>query len=162
MDHRVFLFAFLVSVVTAGLCGLVPALQTGRIPLIASLKERSRIATAGGVRLRKALVVGQMAFTLILLIGAGLFVQTLARLHAKGPDSPAAVCSCSASIRRRNGYSDADAKRVMRDLFRRLQDAPGVEQRRGGEHSPADRRERRAASMTIQSDERIVTDRRVS
>ena len=83
IDRRVFLFAFVASMVTAGVCGLAPVLQIGRIPLFASLKEKSRITAAGGVRVRKVLVAGQMAFTLILLIGAGLFLQTLARLHEK-------------------------------------------------------------------------------
>jgi predicted permease len=85
MDQRVFAFAFVVSVVTGALCGLAPAWQARRVPLICWLKERSGSTAAGGLRLRKGLVVGQMAFTLILLVGAGLFVQTLARLQAKGP-----------------------------------------------------------------------------
>jgi predicted permease len=124
VDRRVFLFAVLVAAVTAGLCALAPVVQTGRLSLIASLRERSRVA--GGVRLRKALVVGQLAFTLVLLVGAGLFARTLARLHENVGFSsdrlvmfgvtPPAV-----------GYSDPDARRLMRDLSRKLQEVPGVE-----------------------------------
>lgn len=159
IDQRVFLFAFLVTTLTAGLCGLLPALQAGRIPLIGSLKERSHMATAGGARLRKALVAGQMAFTLILLTGAGLFVQTLARLHAKAPGSASSLVTFRADpvgI----GYSDPNARQFMRGLLRKLQDVPGVEGAavantsllRGGSFSRI---------LTIQSDVRIVTDRPV-
>ena len=76
IDGRVLAFAFIASVITAVMCGLAPALQTGRTPLVASLTDRSRVAAGGGVRLRKMLVAGQLAFTLVLLIGSGLFVQT--------------------------------------------------------------------------------------
>ena len=55
--------------------------RRGRTPLVASLNDRSRVAAGGGVRLRKVLVAGQLAFTLVLLVGSGLFVQTVARLH---------------------------------------------------------------------------------
>ena len=81
IDGRVLAFAVIASTVTAVMCGLAPALQTRRTPLVASLTDRSRVAAGGGVRLRKVLVAGQLAFTLVLLVGSGLFVQTVARLH---------------------------------------------------------------------------------
>ena len=159
LDYRVFLFTFVVCVATGGLCGLIPALQAGRIPLVSSLKERSRTATLG-VRLRKALVAGQVAFTLILLIGVGLFVQTLARLQAKGPGFATSSLLMFRASPASNGYSDVDAKRVMRELLEKLENTPGVESAAvantqiltGGTSS---------SSMTIQSDQRIVTDRAV-
>jgi predicted permease len=160
IDHRVFLFAFLVCMATGGLCGLAPAFQAGRIPLISSLKERSRIATGGGVRLRKALVAGQMAFTLILLIGAGLFVQTLARLHSRGPGFAGSSLLMFRADPVSNGYSDSDATRLMHELLAKLKEVPGVERAAvanahlltGGTSS---------TSMTIQMGERIVTNRAV-
>ena len=66
------------------LSGLAPALQAGRDTLITSLRERGGTGF-GGVRLRKAIVTLQMAFSLILVIGAALFVRTLTGLLAKGP-----------------------------------------------------------------------------
>ena len=56
LDASVLAFAFIASAITAVVCGLAPALQTGRTPLVASLTDRSRVAAGGGVRLRKALV----------------------------------------------------------------------------------------------------------
>ena len=63
VDSRLLLFAFLVSVAAGVLSGFAPALQAGRGSLISSLRERGGTAF-GGVRLRKAIVTVQIAFTL--------------------------------------------------------------------------------------------------
>jgi len=159
IDYRVFLFALAVTMVAGVLCGLAPIFQSGRIPLMASLKDRARVAAGSGIWVRKMLVVGQMAFTLLLLIGAGLFVQTLGRLHSNvgfasgslimfGVDPPAM------------GYSEADSEKVMREVERRLRDMPGVES-----SAVANTRMLNGGwsdgGMTIQSNERFVTDRAV-
>jgi predicted permease len=156
-DLRVLVFALFASIVTAVVCGLAPALQTGRTPLIASLNERSRTATAGAVRLRKTLVAGQLAFTLVLLIGSGLFVQTLARLHENvGFDSHNLV---TVSIDPPGiGYSEADAERVMRDVLQRLQAIPAVE-RSAIANSGLLNGGAAASSITIESDRRFAGDR---
>jgi predicted permease len=160
LDYRVFLFAFALCLLTAALCGLIPAFQAGRLPLITSLTDRSRTAK-GSVRLRKALVASQMAFTLILLIGVGLFVQTLARLQAKGPGFATSSLLMFRVSPSSNGYSTADATRAMRELLAEIQATPGVESAAaanthiltGGSSS---------SSMTIQSDRRFVADRGIS
>jgi predicted permease len=159
MDRRVFAFAFLMSVVTGALCGLAPAWQASRIPLISWLKEKGGSAT-GGVRLRKTLVVGQMAFTLILLIGAGLFVQTLVRLQAKGPGFSTGNLLTFGINPRRSGYSDEEASRMVRNVFAQLHSLPEVESAAiaglnlltGGSWN---------MYLTIEADTRIVTDRLV-
>jgi predicted permease len=115
---------------------------------------------AAGVGLRKVLVIGQMAFTLILLIGVGLFVQTLQHLQAKGPGFATSSLLMFRLDPISNGYSESDATRLMRELWRKLNELPGVERATvanahlltGGSSS---------TSMTIQSGERIVTDRAV-
>jgi putative ABC transport system permease protein len=84
IDTRLLLFAFLVSIATGLLTGLAPALQAGRGSLMSSLTHRAG-TSSGGLRLRRAIVTAQIAFTLILVIGAALFVRTLAGLLAKGP-----------------------------------------------------------------------------
>ncbi len=126
LDHRVLVFAFLASVLAGGLCSLAPAFRTARIPLIAALTERSRISTGDGVRLHKMIVAGQMAFALILLIGAGLFVQTLAQLHERVGFASGRLVMLSINPPSM-GYSESDAERVMRDVFRRLQEMSVVE-----------------------------------
>ena len=82
IDTRLLLFAFLVSVATGLLTGFAPALQVGHGSLISSLRERGGTAF-GGLRLRRAIVTAQIAFTLILVIGAALFIRTLDRLDGK-------------------------------------------------------------------------------
>jgi predicted permease len=83
MDWRVFLFAFSISVVTGLLFGLGPAWHSTNGDANAALKETSRIGTGHSKALfGKALVVLQVALSLLLLVGAGLFVRTLLNLRS--------------------------------------------------------------------------------
>jgi len=80
-DARVLGFTLLVSLATALLCGLAPALRATRIALGSSLKEaRGSVASTSRTPLAKALIVSQVALSLVLLIGAGLFLRTLVNL----------------------------------------------------------------------------------
>jgi predicted permease len=159
IDGRVFAFTLVTSVATGALSAIAPALQTGRIALIAALKERSSMAT-GGLRFRKMLLISQLAFTLILLVGAGLFVQTLAHLYGEVGFASSRLLMLSVNPPA-SGYSEPDAERAMREVFRRLQEAPSVEHvavantriLSGGAAS---------TSLTIESVNRTVTDRAVA
>lgn len=157
IDGRVLAFALIASTVTAVLCGLAPALQTRRTPLVASLTDRSRVAAGGSVRLRKMLVAGQLAFTLVLLVGSGLFVQTVARLHGNlGFDSRNLV---TVSVDPpANGYAEPDAERVIREVLQRLQSVPVVE-RAVVANSSMLTGGMASSSVTIQSDRRFAADR---
>lgn len=85
MDARVLLFTVAIAVITTVLFGLSPALTSTDIKLADALKEGGRSATAGigRRRLRAALVVGEVALTLMLMIGAGLLTRSIARLQAQ-------------------------------------------------------------------------------
>src|SRR5208337_1371349 len=77
-DARVLGFTFIVSLATALLCGTGPALRATRITLSPSLKEgRGAVSVASRTPLAKGLIVSQVALSLVLLIGAGLFLRTL-------------------------------------------------------------------------------------
>lgn len=76
VDMRLLLFAFVVSIATGFLAGSAPALQARRKSLDSSLRERGG-TPSGGLSLRRAIVMAQIAFTLILVVAAGLFVRTL-------------------------------------------------------------------------------------
>jgi predicted permease len=82
LDLRLLAFNFGISLVTGLGFGLLPALRATRPDLIAAIKDQSAGAGtgAGHVRLRKGLVVAQIAVTAVLLISAGLFTQSLRRL----------------------------------------------------------------------------------
>ncbi|HVQ36976.1 MAG TPA: ABC transporter permease [Pyrinomonadaceae bacterium] len=85
MDLRVLGYALLVSLLTGILFGLLPALQGSRVDLNEELKQgggRGGLGTSGG-RLRGALVVTEIALALVLLVGAGLLMQTLSNLHGQ-------------------------------------------------------------------------------
>ena len=82
-DGRLLVFAMLLSLATGLLFSLIPALQTARRSPIDALKQDGRAGTgARGHAIRDALVVGEVALALVLLIGAGLMLQTLARLQS--------------------------------------------------------------------------------
>jgi len=82
VDGGVLLFTLLVSLVTGMLFGIFPALQLSQAEPSTSLREEGRSATAGHARVRTTslLVVGQVALSLLLLIGAGLLLRSFARL----------------------------------------------------------------------------------
>ena len=85
MDARVLLFSAAIAMVTTVLFGLSPALTSSRINLVNALKEGGRSSTAGIGRrhLRALLVVGEVALTLMLMIGAGLLVRSIERLQSQ-------------------------------------------------------------------------------
>jgi predicted permease len=80
-DAGVLAFTFLVSCLTAALFGTFPALRATRIDLTPALNEaRGGVAIMGRSRLARVLIVSQVALSLVLLIGAGLFLRTLVKL----------------------------------------------------------------------------------
>jgi putative ABC transport system permease protein len=78
-------FALATSLVTSFLFGLIPALTATRTNLQALIKEGTRGSSARSSRLRGALVIAEIALSVVLLIGAGLMMQTFLRLHAMNP-----------------------------------------------------------------------------
>ncbi len=87
IDGGVLAFTLAVSLLTAALFGLVPALQAARLGPHAALQEGGRAVAGGGRRrrLRGALVVAETALTLVLLVGAGLLVKSFAALRQLDP-----------------------------------------------------------------------------
>jgi predicted permease len=86
-DLRIGLFALVLALLTGIVFGLAPALQSTRPQLAPTLKNETA-AVAGGTapfRLRKGLVVAQVALSLLLLIGAGLFTRSLSNLASLNP-----------------------------------------------------------------------------
>jgi predicted permease len=80
-DGRVLAFTAALSLLTGILFGLAPAIRSTGVSLSPGLGRRG--AAAGGLRLGKLLVISQVALSLVLLIGAGLFVRTLRNLKAQ-------------------------------------------------------------------------------
>ncbi|HXM46157.1 MAG TPA: FtsX-like permease family protein [Bryobacteraceae bacterium] len=125
LSLRLLTFAFFASLAAGLLSGLAPALRAGGDGLVNSLRERGGTGF-GGVRLRKAIVTLQVAFSLILLIGAALFLRTLTGLLAKGPGFDTASLLSFAIAPTQNGYSDADASRLVRRLDEQVRALPAA------------------------------------
>src|SRR5215831_810090 len=84
LDGRVLVFSLVVSILTGVIFGLAPALQSTRLDLVSSLKEETRGGSSSGSRLQDLLVIGQVALSLVLLVGTGLVVRSLQ--HARSID----------------------------------------------------------------------------
>lgn len=83
LDLTVFAFTAAVALATTVLFGLLPALRIARVPPVNALREAGSRATSAraGRRLRGALVVGEIALALVLVVGAGLMIRSLRSLH---------------------------------------------------------------------------------
>src|SRR5262249_50325589 len=87
LDRTVLIFTFLISVATGIGFGVFPAFQISRSNLHDSLKESAR-GSSGGTerhRARAVLVVSEVALTIVVLIGAGLMIESLGRLRGVNP-----------------------------------------------------------------------------
>jgi predicted permease len=120
---RLLAFAFLASVVSGLASGLAPALHAGRNSVISGLGERAGTAF-GGVRLRKCIVTLQVAFSLILVVGAALFLRTLDGLRSKGPGFDTTHLVSFSLAPQKNGYSRADSARFIRRIDAEIRDLP--------------------------------------
>jgi predicted permease len=130
-DWRVLAFTLGICLLTGIVFGLAPAFRTTRVDLTAALKE-SASTTRGlaGRRLRfqlgSALVVAQLAFSVIVLIGAGLLVRTLGNLRSINPGFDARNILLFNINPGRLGYKDAQISNLFRELRDHLAALPGI------------------------------------
>jgi predicted permease len=129
LDSRVLAFTIGISLLTGILFGLLPALRATRLDPGDTLKEQARSASAGGGArqpLSQALIVLQVAMSLLLLTGAGLFLRTLQNLrHVDLGFKPEHVVQMSIEPRLA-GYDESRFLPLYRDLLDRLNATPGV------------------------------------
>lgn len=129
MDARVLTFTLLISLLTGLLFGVVPALQLSKVNVNATLRDEGRGATGGRRRsqLRSLLVVGQVAFSLLLLIGAGLLIRSFVRLMKvdSGIDSHN-VLTMSISLPSVKYAKAAQQIAFYDEAMRRISALPGV------------------------------------
>jgi predicted permease len=127
MDLRVLSFTFGVAVLTGVLFGLAPALRGSRVNLSETLKEGGRSSVGGGQRLRSALVVVEIALSLVLLVGAGLLVRSFMRVQQVEPGFDARnVLSMRLSVAG-TSYAGERSGEFFRELLTRVRRLPGVE-----------------------------------
>ncbi len=126
-DLRILGFTFAVMLATAILFGLVPALESSRPEIAETLKDQAgSVVGSGNVALRKVLVAAQVTLSLLLLIGAGLFLRTLTNLRNLGPGFPAERLVGFNLDPSLNGYSAERAKIFYQRLTDDIGTLPGV------------------------------------
>ena len=127
-DVRILAFTLLVMLVTAVIFGLVPAIQSARADVAPTLKDQAGAVVGGGnVAIRKVLVASQVMLSLLLLIGAGLFLRTLNNLRDLGPGFPADHLVGLELDPSLNGYSDQRIKTFYQRLTDDLAATPGIQ-----------------------------------
>jgi predicted permease len=128
LDPRTIAFTFVLALITGIGFGLLPAIQSTRPNVYPTLKDQggSVIGGFGQIRSRQALVVAQVALSLLLLVGAGLFTRSLINLRKLDPGFQTAnmvIFSLDAS---RNGYTPARIRETYQAIQDRLNTVPGV------------------------------------
>ena len=128
LDARTLLYSIAIAVVTGVVFGLAPALQASRVDLQETMKEGGRGSTGGRALLRNALVVAEVALSLLLLVGASLFVRSFLNLRHAAVGFDTAPLMTLRFFMPNEKYTTSDAKtRRVEDVMRRIEGVPGVE-----------------------------------
>jgi predicted permease len=125
-DYRVIGFALIVALITGVVFGLAPALRAARTDISKRIRDDS---PSGGVRRSaagNALVVGQLALSLLLLVAAGLFLRALERGNRIDPGFDATGVSVATLNAESWGYDTVQARAFFAALRARLEATPGV------------------------------------
>lgn len=128
LDGRVLLFTLLLSLLTCVLFGMFPAASIRKIDLRMALAQQARTGSSSH-RLRRALIAGQIALTLILLSASGLLIRSLIHLETLAPNfNPHGVTVAQASLEdaRYNDHPDA-FRNLLTQSIAAIKTIPGVE-----------------------------------
>jgi predicted permease len=129
IDWRVLALSAGVCLITTLVLGLVPAFQTGKIDLAGALKSDSAGVVGGGGRawVRSGLVVMQVSLSFVLLVGAGLLLQSLQKIRTTSPGfSTNGVLDTAVNLVSA-GYDAPRAQTFQDELLNRVKALPGVE-----------------------------------
>jgi predicted permease len=124
-DWRVLVFALIVSLISGVIFGLVPALQSTKSDLVGALKDETGAAPRRS-RLRSALVVAQVAFSLVLLVAAGLIVRSLQQVQLIGPGFQTEHAITMSMDLGLQGYTEPRGREFYKELISRVETLPGV------------------------------------
>lgn len=140
VDRTVVMATIVISLLTAAMSGVLPALRSSRLAVapLSALKDEAR-STSGGIhksRLAGGLVVGQIALSMLLLVCAGLLVTSQQKAQESHPGfDPSHVFLATVDMQP-TGYSVAQGIEFDKQLLARLKSLPGVESVTLGDFSP--------------------------
>lgn len=167
LDFNVLAFSILAACGCGMLFGLLPALRASKPDLNHVLKETDRGSQSVSKRRSQAvLIVAEFAFTLVLLIGAGLFLRSFMRLLATDPGfNPSQALAFDLSFSKTKYPKAEEQQRFLNDLNTRIAALPGVESvgavtllpLSGGDNGDAVRREDQTEGNTINVADVFVT-----
>jgi len=141
IDGRVLAFTLLLSAASGLLFGLVPALRISRLDLTAALKQSGQgtghTAWGRGHTTRRLLVAGELALSVLLLIGAGLLIRSFANLQSIDPGfNPRGVLSFALQLGGRQYNGPQPVLAAYHEIFERLDRLPGVRASGGASDLP--------------------------
>lgn len=135
LDGRVLIFTLAVSMATGLIFGLVPAIEAARTDVVSAVKEEALPGERRGW-LRKSLVGGQVALSVVCLIAAGLFLRSLQQTVRIAPGfDPANVTSVTFNLGR-EGYDAERGTLFYQQLAERARNLPGVQSTAVAENLP--------------------------
>jgi len=127
LDARVLAFTTIVTIFTSVLFGMLPALSARRVDLRSTLASRTT-SSGHSVRLRQALIAGEVALTVVLLAGSGLLIRTLIHLQTLPPGfNPDGVMTAKASLDDARYKDAAPFRQLMATSVEAMQRIPGVQ-----------------------------------
>lgn len=143
IDWRVLAFTLAASLATSVVFGGLPALQTRRVDIrgaIAAGAQRTGTGARGGGMLRRAMIAGEVALTVVLLVGAGLLVRTLSFLETQPAGFDAAnVMTAKLSLDNGRYHDEARFSGLLTKSVAAMEKIPGVESAAVGLSLPYER-----------------------
>lgn len=159
LNARLLAFTFLLSLAAALLFGGIAAVQSTRGYLAVALKTDSNASVGGSATLRKLLVGFQVAFSLALLVTAGLFIRTVFNLHPNAGYPYATRTLVFTMKPQQEIYSPERIRTLVAELIRRVSTVPGVEAVGLAENGPfASRRDSDALRVPGRAPIRVASD----
>jgi predicted permease len=126
LDTRVMAFTLVTSVLTSVLFGMLPALVTRKVDLRSSMASRA-VAGAGKMRLRQALIAGEVSLTIVLLAASGLLIRSLIRLETLPPGfNPNGLMIVKASLDDARYHDPAVFRQLLNESTATMRQIPGV------------------------------------
>lgn len=127
LDRGVFVFAFLLTALIGVLIGAIPAFQAGRAELASEMQQNSQRIAGGHQAARRALVVGEVALALVLLVSAGLLWRSLEHLFAIEPGfAPSQLLTMQIQISGHRYDEDNARHRLIARVLNSVRQVPGV------------------------------------